>query len=260
MDLGIAGRVALVFGASGGLGGACARLLAAEGAAVALAGRNKAELERVAAEIGASTKSLVLPWELSELSSIDANVSAVEYALGPVDILFNNTGGPPPSLAQGLSSEVWSKHFHTMVASVIAITDRVLPNMKARHWGRVITSTSSSVIAPIPNLAISNTLRAALVGWSKTLSREVAREGITVNVIAPGRIDTKRVRNLDADRAKREQRPLAEVQADGAASVPIGRYGEPDEFAAGVAFLASSRASYITGSILRVDGGLIPSV
>src|ERR1017187_10328987 len=149
MNLGITGRVALVFGASGGLGGACARLLAAEGASVALAGRNKAELERVAGEIGTNAKSLVLPWELSELSSIDANVSAIEHALGPVDILFNNTGGPPPSGAQSLPAEVWSKHFHSMVASVIAITDRVLPNMKARRWGRVITSTSSSVIAPI---------------------------------------------------------------------------------------------------------------
>jgi 3-oxoacyl-[acyl-carrier protein] reductase len=260
MNLGIAGRVALVFGASGGLGGACARALAAEGASVALAGRNRTALERVAAEIGSNAKSLVLPWDLSDLSNIDANISAIEHGLGPVDILFNNTGGPPPGSAQGVPIEVWSKQFQAMVASVIAITDRVLPGMKARRWGRVITSTSSSVIAPIPNLAISNTLRAALVGWSKTLSREVAREGITVNVIAPGRIDTNRVRNLDADRAQREQRPLAEIQAQGAASVPIGRYGEPDEFAAAVAFLASSRASYITGDILRVDGGLIPSV
>jgi 3-oxoacyl-[acyl-carrier protein] reductase len=147
-----------------------------------------------------------------------------------------------------------------MVASIIAVTDRVLPGMKQRRWGRVITTTSSGIIAPLPNLALSNALRLALVGWSKTLAREVAHECITVNVVVPGRIDTKRVRALDSARAQREQRPLAEVQAESAASIPIGRYGEPAEFAAAVAFLASARASYVTGSLLRVDGGLIPSL
>jgi 3-oxoacyl-[acyl-carrier protein] reductase len=260
MDLGIAGRVALVFGASGGLGGATARLLAAEGAAVALAGRDRSALETLASDLGSEAKSLVLPWDLSDLGSIDANVTVIERSLGPVDILFNNSGGPPMGGAQGMKSEVWIQHFQTMVASIIAVTDRVLPGMKQRRWGRVITTTSSGIIAPLPNLALSNALRLALVGWSKTLAREVAHECITVNVVVPGRIDTKRVRALDSARAQREQRPLAEVQAESAASIPIGRYGEPAEFAAAVAFLASAHASYVTGSLLRVDGGLIPSL
>jgi 3-oxoacyl-[acyl-carrier protein] reductase len=260
MDLGIAGRVALVFGASGGLGGATARLLAAEGAAVVLAGRDRSALEALAADLGSEAKSLVLPWELSDLASIDANVTAIERSLGPVDILFNNSGGPPMAGAQAIKSEVWTQYFQSMVTSIIAVSDRVLPGMQQRRWGRVITTTSSGVIAPLPNLALSNALRLALVGWSKTLAREVARECITVNVVVPGRIDTKRVRALDDARAQREQRPLAEVQAASVASIPIGRYGEPDEFAAAVAFLASARAAYVTGSLLRVDGGLIPSL
>jgi 3-oxoacyl-[acyl-carrier protein] reductase len=155
---------------------------------------------------------------------------------------------------------LWSKHFQAMVLSVIAITDRVLPNMRARHWGRVITSTSSGVVAPIPNLAISNALRLSLVGWSKTLAREVAKEGVTANVVVPGRIATSRVRFLDEARAKREGRSVEAVLAESAGSIPVGRYGTPEEYADVVAFLASERAAYITGSVIRVDGGMIASI
>jgi 3-oxoacyl-[acyl-carrier protein] reductase len=260
MDLGISGRVALVCGASGGLGGATARLLAAEGAAVALAGRNRGALERLADAMGGTGKTLVLPWDLADLASIDSQVAIIERELGPVDILFNNSGGPPPGGAQSFATAVWMQHFQTMVASLIALAARIIPGMKARHWGRVITSTSSGVIAPLPNLALSNSLRLALIGWSKTLAREIAPEGITVNVVVPGRIDTRRVQELDQARAQREHRALADVQTDSAASIPVGRYGTPDEFAAAVAFLASSHASYVTGSLLRVDGGLIASL
>jgi 3-oxoacyl-[acyl-carrier protein] reductase len=143
---------------------------------------------------------------------------------------------------------------------VIAVTDRVLPQMRARRWGRVITSTSSGVVAPIPNLALSNALRLSLVGWSKTLAREVGPDGVTVNIVLPGRITTKRILFLDEAKAKREGREPAAVTAESTAAIPLGRYGDPREYADVVTFLASTRASYVTGSVTRIDGGLIPSV
>jgi 3-oxoacyl-[acyl-carrier protein] reductase len=146
------------------------------------------------------------------------------------------------------------------VLSVIATTDRVLPKMRARRWGRIITSASSGVAAPIPNLAISNALRLSLLGWSKTLSREVAKDGITVNVVLPGRIATSRIKFLDEAKAKREGRTLEDVEAENLVAIPVGRLGDPEEYADVVAFLASERAAYITGSVVRVDGGMIPSI
>jgi 3-oxoacyl-[acyl-carrier protein] reductase len=147
-----------------------------------------------------------------------------------------------------------------MVLSVIALTDRVLPSMRAKKWGRIITSTSSGVVAPIPNLGISNALRLSLVGWSKTLAREVGRDGITANIVLPGRIATPRITFLDEQKAKREGRPVEEVAAESVASIPVGRYGRPEEYGDVVAFLASERAGYVTGSVIRVDGGLITSI
>ena len=197
---------------------------------------------------------------LADLAQIDGNVAKIDKELGPVDILVNNTGGPPPTTASGQDTALWLKQFQAMVLSVIAITDRVLPNMRARHWGRIITSTSSGVEAPIPNLAISNALRLSLVGWSKTLAGEVAKDGITANVVVPGRIATDRIKFLDEAKAKREGRSLDDVMAENAASIPIGRLGKPEEYGAMVAFLASEPAAYITGSIFRVDGGMIAGI
>ena len=151
-------------------------------------------------------------------------------------------------------------YFRSMVVSVIAITDAVLPSMKARGWGRIITSTSSGVVVPIPNLGISNALRLSLVGWSKTLAAEVGREGVTANIVLPGRIATPRISFLDEQRAKREGKSVAEVSAASAASIPVGRYGRPEKYGDVVAFLASERASYVTGSVIRVDGGFITSI
>ncbi len=147
-----------------------------------------------------------------------------------------------------------------MVLSVIAVTDRALPGMRARRWGRIITSTSSGVIAPIPNLGISNALRMSLLGWSKTLAREVGQDGITANIVLPGRIGTQRISFLDEQKAAREQRPVDDVVAESTASIALGRYGQPEEYGDVVAFLASARAAYITGSVVRVDGGLIASI
>lgn len=261
MDLGLKHRVALVLGGSGGLGRAIAVALAAEGAKVAVAGRAPDGIDatrQAVAAVGGSSIGLV--WDLGDLSRIEPNIAQVEAELGPVEILVNNTGGPPPTPATGQDPALWTKQFNAMVLSVIATTDRVLPNMRARHWGRIITSASSGVVAPLENLGISNTLRASLLGWSKTLAREVGRDGITANVVLPGRIATARVAALDAAKAQRENRPVADIAAESAATIPLGRYGQPEEYAAMVAFLASDRAAYITGAVFRVDGGIIPSI
>ncbi|MEX5235686.1 SDR family oxidoreductase [Kocuria arenosa] len=261
MDLQLNGKVALVLGAGGGLGGAIARELAAEGACVAVADLSPEYGEATTTaitEAGGTAKTYA--WDLADLSEIDRQVSQIEADLGPVDILVNNTGGPPPTPVSGQDSQEWEKYFQSMVLPVIALTDRVLPKMKERGWGRVITSTSSGVIAPIPNLGLSNSLRAALVGWSKTLAREVGADGITSNIVLPGRIATGRITFLDEQKAKRENRPVEDVTAESTASIPVKRYGKPREYGQTVTFLASEAASYITGSVIRIDGGLIPSV
>ena len=261
MDLGIKGKTALVLGAGGGLGRAIAVSLANNGANIAVADiapRSIAETE--AALAGRGSSSVGVTWDLADLAQINGNISTIEAELGPIDILVNNTGGPPPTPAAGQDPALWSKHFQAMVLSVIAITDRVLPGMRQRRWGRIITSTSSGVIAPIPNLGISNALRLSLVGWSKTLAREVGRDGITANIVLPGRIATDRITFLDQAKAKRDGRPVEDVMAESTGSIPLGRYGRPEEYGDVVAFLASDRASYLTGSVIRVDGGLIASI
>jgi 3-oxoacyl-[acyl-carrier protein] reductase len=221
MELGVKDRVAPVFGSAGGLGRAIAESLAREGCKRALADVNEAGLANVREAIEASKGSVrSVPWALGDAAAIEPNLKRVEDQLGPIDILVNNTGGPAPSLAD-TSVETWHREFEAMVTYVIAITAAVLPSMRRRGWGRVITSASSGVVTPIPNLAVSNTLRSALIGWSKTLAREVARDGVTVNVVDPGRIATARVRVLDETRAAREGRTVDDVAARNAADWPI---------------------------------------
>jgi 3-oxoacyl-[acyl-carrier protein] reductase len=261
MDLGLEGKTALVLGGGGGLGRAIAKSLATEGANVAVAGIGSISIDSTVADLKAiGGKCIGVIWDLADLSVAKANIAKVERELGPVDILVNNTGGPPPASAAGQGSELWTRQFQSMVLSVITITDCVLPGMRSRGWGRILTSTSSGVISPIPNLAISNALRLSLVGWSKTLAGEVGKDGITANIVVPGRIATSRVAVLDNAKAKREGRSVEEIAAESQGSIPLGRYGKPEEYADVVTFLASERAAYITGSVIRVDGGMIPSI
>jgi 3-oxoacyl-[acyl-carrier protein] reductase len=262
MDLGLQGRRALVLGATGGLGFAVAMALAREGADVVASGRNPdrlAEVERRLQDAGAA-RAVAFPCDLARDAEVDRLAERALAAFGGIDILVNNTGGPPPGPVSAVAPEAWRTHFESMVLSVIRLTGRLLPGMRERRWGRVLTSTTSGVIQPSPDLGISNTLRASLVTWSKTLANEVAAEGVTVNVIVPGRIHTARVDALDRLAAERSGRPLAEVQAERRRTIPMGRYGEPEEYGAVAAFLVSDRASYITGTIVRVDGGYIRSV
>jgi 3-oxoacyl-[acyl-carrier protein] reductase len=261
MNLGIQGKVALVIASSRGLGQAMAVSLAREGVKVAVTGRNAEGLQKSVQLIEAvGGKAIALNWDLSDHSVIDSLVAKVENELGPIDILINNTGGPPPTPAAGQDPALWTKSFNDMVLSLIAITDRVLPGMRQRKWGRIITSTTSGAISPIKNLAISNTLRAALLAWSKTLAGEVAAEGITVNIIMPGRVSTDRLRQLDEARAKRENTSYEAVVEASLRQIPMGRYGDPTEYGDTAAFLASQNASFITGSVIRVDGGQIQAV
>lgn len=261
MDLGLNGKTALVLGAGGGLGSAIARGLAAEGAKLAVANRGAEAAQRVAAEIeAAGGTALPLTWDLGQFDRIEPNIARIEETLGEIDILVANTGGPPPGPAAGREPDLWRSQFESMVLSVYGIADRVLPGMRRRKWGRIITSASSGVVAPIPNLGLSNALRSALVGWSKTLAGEVARDGVTVNMILPGRIATPRIAFLDEKKAEREGRSVDEVRADSLAAIPMGRLGDPQEYADVATFLASTRASYVTGSMIRVDGGYIPSI
>lgn len=257
----LAGKCALVLGGGGGLGGAIARQLGAQGARVAVTDVDEGAAGKVANQITeAGGESLALRLDLSDVELFPERLAVLGDEFGDVDILVNMTGGPPPSTASGIEPEQWNEQFRAMVLSVMHLTDLVLPAMRAKKWGRIITSTSSGVVAPIPNLGISNTLRASLVAWSKTVSSEVAADGVTVNVVIPGRIATPRIRRLDEAKAEREGKTVEQVAAQSVSTIPMGRYGEPEEYAAPIAFLASPSASYITGTTLRIDGGLIGSI
>jgi 3-oxoacyl-[acyl-carrier protein] reductase len=257
MNLGLERRRALVAGASRGLGRAIALALAAEGADVVAVARNLGRLSELAvAPAAGSGKITARACDLADVSAI----GALSDVLGQVDVLVLNTGGPPPGLAEQTSDAVWIKQFEAMFLSAVRLTRLALPGMRERRFGRIIAVVSSGVIQPIPNLGISNAIRMALVGWAKTLASEVASDGVTVNCLAPGRIATDRVAELDQARAQREGISVDEVQRQSRSTIPAGRYGDAAEFASIATFLASPRSSYMTGDIIRVDGGMIRSV
>jgi 3-oxoacyl-[acyl-carrier protein] reductase len=256
MNLGLENRRALVTGASRGLGRAIALALAAEGAAVTAVARNAERLSQLTAAVSGSGSVTTRVCDLSDPAAIQGLTGVLEN----LDVLVLNTGGPPPGTAADTTDVLWSAQFEAMFLSAVRLTRLALPGMRKRGFGRIIAVVSSGVIQPIPNLAISNAIRLALVGWAKTLATEVADQGITVNCLAPGRIATDRLTELDQGRAKREGISLDEVQRQSLATIPSGRYGESEEFASMAAFLASKQASYVTGGVIRVDGGMIRSV
>lgn len=255
MDLEIGGKRALVLGASRGLGMEIAKSLAKEGVIVFAAARGQ---DKITAWSQGMENVHALQLDLGKLDDVDRVVDGL-LADGGVDIIVNNSGGPPPGTAEKADRASWLAHFEAMAANLFHLNTRLLPVMKEQGWGRIISITSSGVEQPIPNLALSNGIRAAVVGWSKTLANEVAADGITVNVVMPGRIHTQRVDELDAAAAKRTESDVAEVAAKSRATIPAGRYGKPEEFADVVTFLASARAGYVTGSRIRIDGGSIKS-
>jgi len=259
MDLGLKGKIAMVGGASKGLGYAVARALAGEGAQVSIASRDAGAIQRAAETIGRDTgaKAVAVAADLSQADGIAQWHAKTLEQFGGVDILFANTGGPPAGTALSFDDRAWQAAFELLLLSVVRSVRLVVPSMRTRGGGAILVGTSSSVKEPIANLALSNVLRSGVTSLAKTLSLELAPDKIRVNTLIPGRIDTDRVRWLDEVNAKKNGISVADVQARALASIPIGRYGEPDDFGRTAAFLLSDAASYITGAAVQVDGGLI---
>ncbi len=260
MDLGLKGRTALVMGASQGLGQATAMQLAEEGAHVILVARREDVLTSAQQQIeNAGGSAEVACCDLFDRASRQALCQLIEN-LPRLDVLVANSGGPAPGMAPGIASEVWTQEFDAMVLGLIEIIDTSVIRMKDAKFGRIVVIGSSGIVTPIPKLAVSNTLRSALAGYIKTLSEQMAPFGVTCNVVLPGRIDTPRTKAIDAGGAKAESVEVEEIRARSWAGIPMGRYGTPVEFASMVVFLASVRASYITGIQARVDGGAMKSI
>ena len=258
MDLGLRGRLAVVGGATSGLGRASADALAAEGCDLLIWSRSTKRLEATAAELrdehGVRVESVAADAADAGAARAVADAAA---AIAPVDVLVLNAGGPPTVDPTATEREGWERAFQLLATTPIELATLLLPPMRERGWGRVVAILSSSVRQPIPELVYSTAGRSALAAWLKTVARAVAGDGVTVNGVMPGRIATPRVRELDSGRAEREGSTEDQVRLGHLATIPAGRYGEPEELGALIAFLASERASYVTGQLVAVDGGLI---
>ena len=262
MDLGLRGKVALVAAASRGLGRAIAEELAAEGASLVMCARGKETLDEAVESIRAATGVQVLgvAADVSRPEDVTRVVRSAIGLFGRVDILVTNAGGPTSGLFESLGPEKWDDAVRLTLMSTINLCREILPGMRQRKWGRIINVTSITVKQPVEGLMLSNSLRAGVTGFARTLANEVARDGITVNNILPGYTRTQRVEELAKATAEREGTSIDDVMNRQKAAIPMGRLGEPREFAALAAFLASDRASYITGTSIQVDGGWIRSL
>jgi 3-oxoacyl-[acyl-carrier protein] reductase len=262
MDLGIKGKVAMVAAASQGLGFAIAKALAEEGAQVSIAARKAETISAAAARIAEQTGAQVM-WTVADVASaeaIEAWHGATVERFGGVDMLVTNSGGPPAGAASSFDDAAWHHAFELLVMSAVRAVRVVAPTMEARGGGSILMLTSSSVKNPIPNLGLSNVIRPAVSAMVKTLADEFAAKKIRVNQLAPGRIATERLTYLDEANAKRAGITLEEQRKRSMGAIPLGRYGDPEEFARAAAFLLSDAAGYITGATLQVDGGAIRSI
>ncbi|MEU6264540.1 SDR family oxidoreductase [Saccharopolyspora shandongensis] len=257
MELGLQGKTALVCASTSGLGRATARALAADGATVVVTGRSS---DRVAEVAGELPNAVGVACDLVADGGAEQLLAAAREAVGDLDVLVLNGPGPAPGPASGTDTAGIEQAIATLVKPQQLLVQGVLPAMLDKGWGRILSISSTSVQAPLPNLSLSNLGRAALAGYLKTLAAEVAAQGVTVNSLLPGRIATPRARQIDEAAAERTGRSLSEVEAASRAGIPAGRYGDPDEFGAAAAFLCSAPAAYITGTALRCDGGLVPTL
>jgi len=262
VDLGLRGKVALVAAASRGLGRAIAEELAVEGASLVMCARGKEALDEAVDSIRATTGVQVLgvAADVSRPEDVTRVVTSALGLFGRVDILVTNAGGPPSGLFESLGPEKWDDAVRLTLMSTINLCREILPGMRQRKWGRIINVTSITVKQPVEGLMLSNSLRAGVTGFARTLANEVARDGITVNNILPGFTRTQRMVDLANATAEREGISIDDVLKRQNAAIPMGRLGEPREFAALAAFLASERASYITGTSVQVDGGWVKSL
>lgn len=262
MDLGLKGKVALVCAASRGLGKAVAEELANEGANLILCARDTEILSQTCGEIRqkSGVEVIAISADLTKFADIENLYKESIKTFGQIDILVTNVGGPPAGTFENLSRENWTNATNLLLTSVLDLTRLVLPGMKERHWGRILNITSIASKQPVENLILSNSLRAAVTGFAKTLADEIAPFGITVNNILPGYTRTERVEQLAQTIAEKEGITPEEAQSKWTSEIPMKRLGEPSEFAALAAVLVSERASYITGSSIAVDGGWIRSL